>query len=496
MSLYFWTLPFQRNNLPFGDVDSSTHFSIADYMSQTDKPIVELPFYFQNLYYMNANNGKLWYFPQYHTGAALFQIISGNRIVGAYLFFALMSILIIASIFVLIKELFGLWPAAVSAFWLVFSIRDITWYVLGVYPQVASFGMVPLFLYCIYKYVNGFLQGEKNQKFAIMAAIIIVMQLFTHPQAVFISFLAAAIFVIATIIKHRKIPLNFKQAIIPVIIIIVLLVPFLKFFTTETQNIAFEPKEIPSLFSWYGTPEPGIGPDYYSFVMTHGPLLLPLAIIGVILLILRRKNEDLLMLSWLAAFYISTHMSIIGWHRSLRFMEVEAHILVPIAVVGVLRIPSIINMPSQAKNYARMGIIAVLVVAIIIFSAIPAYKFLNGAFQGTQRITQAQLSATEWIKDNTNIQDTIYLMGTSTYAKKKWMRVLSLRQTDFKNDVDTSISPGALNHTYAVFDYSDWIAIYGGLPQELGGLVKDETVYFNQSRLAYSKDNIRVYKIG
>ena len=496
ISLYFWTLPFQKNRLPFGDVDSSTHFTLADSMSQTNKPINYLPAQFNNTYYLKTNNGKLWYFPQYHTGAAIFQLMSG-RFVGAYLFFALMSILIVLTSFILIKELFGLLPAAISSFWLVFSSRDILWYILGVYPQVASFGMVPLFLYCTYKYVTSHLEKEPKQIYAFAGAVIIALQFFVHPQAVFISGLTAAIFGFVMIAKHKKIPFDIKHAGIGIAIIIVLVLPFIGFFTTvETEKTTLILSELPSLFKWYGTPESGMPQQYYSFTAMHGFFLLPLAIIGVILMLLRRKDEDLLMLSWLFAYYVALHMSLFGWHRNLRFMEVEAHILVPIAVVGVLRLPSLIPMQKNAKNIARIVLSAILIISIVTFAVNPAHAILKNAFEGTARITPAQLGATEWIKDKTNVQDTFYLLGTSTYTKKKWMRVLSLRQTNFKNENEFSLSRAVFNHSYAIFDYSDWIAAYGGLPEPVAALQAEEISNFNQSRPVYSKDNIRVYKIG
>ncbi len=497
LAIFVWTIPFQKNQMPFGDVDSSTHFTLADSMGQTNKPIANLPAQFNNTYYLKTNGGKLWYFPQYHTGAALFQIISGNRIVGAYLFFALMSTLIVISLFMLIKELFGLWPAAISSFWIIFSTRDMLWYVLGVYPQVAAFGMVPLFLYCAYKYINGYLHGTKEPKYAYLGAIILVMQIFTHPQSLLISVLTAGIYALVLISTRRKLPFNFVHVLIGVAIFAVLVIPFIGFFASEEAGtLGFKAAEIGGLFKWYGTPVSGMSPDYYSFTSMHGPILLPLAIVGVILLFLRRKNEDLLMLSWLLAFYITLHMGLIGLSRSLRFMEVEAHILVPIAVVGALRLPGIISMPSNVKNILRMGIAAALVGSVIFFLAIPSFAFLNGAFSGAGRITPAQLRATEWIKDSTNVQDTFYLLGTPSYAKRKWMRVLSLRQTDFKNNEEWTVPPEALNHTYVVFDYSDFFALYGGFPQQLASLPNDEARFFNKSTIAYSKDNIRVYRNG
>jgi len=38
-AIYLWSLPFQKNSMPYGETDSGTHFTLGDYMAQTDKPI-------------------------------------------------------------------------------------------------------------------------------------------------------------------------------------------------------------------------------------------------------------------------------------------------------------------------------------------------------------------------------------------------------------------------------------------------------------------------
>ena len=51
VSLYLWTLPFQKNRLPFGEGDSAWHFAIGDSIASSDKAEFRLPYYIGVWYY-------------------------------------------------------------------------------------------------------------------------------------------------------------------------------------------------------------------------------------------------------------------------------------------------------------------------------------------------------------------------------------------------------------------------------------------------------------
>src|SRR3989338_9918967 len=124
--LYVWTLPIQRNRLPFGDVDASSHFTIGDYMVTYDKSIAKIP-YPVTFRYKGQNNllpDYLWYPPQYWTNTGIAQVLGGERILPPFIVVAIFSSLIVLSSYFLIRSLFGFWPAFLSSFLLMFSTRD------------------------------------------------------------------------------------------------------------------------------------------------------------------------------------------------------------------------------------------------------------------------------------------------------------------------------------------------------------------------------------
>jgi len=132
-ALYIWTLPIQNNQLPFGDVDASSHFAVGDYMVTQDKSTAKVPSYIFSRY--GGQNtvfpGYLWYPPQYWTNTAIAQVLGNGRIFPTFILIAILSSLIIISSYFLIKNLFGFWTGFLSSFLLIFSTRDYMVYLWG-----------------------------------------------------------------------------------------------------------------------------------------------------------------------------------------------------------------------------------------------------------------------------------------------------------------------------------------------------------------------------
>ena len=104
-ALYVWTLPIQKNKLPFGDVDASSHFAIGDYMVSHDKSISKVPYYIF-FRYGGQNYGYLWYAPQFWTNTGIFQVLGGERVFPVFVMIAIFCTFIILTSYLLIRKLF------------------------------------------------------------------------------------------------------------------------------------------------------------------------------------------------------------------------------------------------------------------------------------------------------------------------------------------------------------------------------------------------------
>ena len=92
-SVWIWTMPFQNDEHPFGEVDSAAHFALGDAMGSANTPIVQLPFYIDKRY-GNDNTFKphsLFYHPPFHVNFAIMQLLTRERFLPIFLLNALMS---------------------------------------------------------------------------------------------------------------------------------------------------------------------------------------------------------------------------------------------------------------------------------------------------------------------------------------------------------------------------------------------------------------------
>jgi len=153
-ALYMWTLPFQDNQIPYGEDDALSHWQIADSFAQLDRTYIYLPL-FIDYAYGGDNRFKphtLWYHPPFHTDLAMISAFANDRVIPIYLTNAIFASSILISVFFVMRRLFGFLPAILSAFLLTFSMRDIMPYLWGQWPERFSYAFIPLILYCFYMY--------------------------------------------------------------------------------------------------------------------------------------------------------------------------------------------------------------------------------------------------------------------------------------------------------------------------------------------------------
>lgn len=512
--IFVWTKPFASNSFPYGDVDSSTHFILADYMATFDEPIFYLPYYINGTIggvtsgYGSLNQGKLWYPPQYHTSLSLYERLSPGRVRPVFLFFAFTSASIVFTIFIFIRGLYGWMPAAAASFLILFSIRDIQWFLWGQYPQIISFALIPLTLFAYYTFLNSTINPPVKPVYLYLAAISSVMQFFFHPQAIVPTVLTGAIFSIAFVIKTRKIPIKqLKHFALAIGLAVVIGGSFLQFPLGEgsvyKDVILSFPAEVRSesglalLLNWYGAHQTlaGTPPWYWSFKATNPGWwwLVPLVIIGVLLLLHRRKLSDLLLLSWILAFYLITHLDFLSVGRVNRFLEVELHILASIAAVSlIILVPAYVRALIKLKyNLTAVRLILVVIFIVLAFTTYGnlAISNLSSAYQGPFRITQPQLDVSNWMKDNLPKEADVFMLGTPIYTKKKWIQGLAQRQMDWS-------SADWTNSTHVIVDYSDYPFFGQNFQPEVEQIQQLESILAENSQIVYQKDLIRVYKIG
>lgn len=507
-ALYLWTLPIQTSKLPFGDVDASSHFTIGDYMTTYDKSILKIPYPVTFRYYGQNDlfPDLLWYPPQYWTNVALLQVIGGERILPVFIGIAVFSSLIIVSSYFLIRILFGFWAAFLSSLLLIFSTRDFMIYLWGQWPQSLSFAFTPLVLYCFYKYHKFREENQNKPVYLYVMSTFLAAQFFFHPQGLIASAGALIMFSFILLVKDRKIPFSIKHIYLPVALfaaIIVLFAPlnvgefFKELFTGQQAD--GKSYQLDKLFKWYHgiKNDPGLPDFYFTYNKSHGSFedgllswwTLPFLLIGLFVLAYRRKDEDLLLLSWFVSFYFLTRLVIFGFGtRDIRMFAYEAHVFYPIAAIGLL---SLSSLPSNEliRKYLKYSLILLFLALAVSINGKSAYDVLKSQQHSVGRINPSQYEAAEWIRTNIPENADVYGIGTLGYqnfaAKIKWLGVLSQRHFIVSND--------ELNMTdYAFVDYTDALALRN---QNYINSIENFEKSLNSTPI-YNKNSIRVYKVA
>src|SRR3989338_4874846 len=514
-ALYLWTLPFQDNQIPYGEFDAISHWEIADYIAQTDKTFNQLPC-FLDFSYGDDNKFRphtLWYPPPFHTAMAITSSFSGDRMVPIFLTNAIFATSILISLYFMIRKLYGFLPAILSSFILAFSMRDIFPYLWGQWPERFAYAFIPLILYCFYMYYTTYSKEGSKPVYLYLASLLLAINVLIHPLVFFHSIAGLSILFLFLFIKNRKMPFNIKHIGISLLIFLALF----SIFPYQSGNVIvsfFQGGEdgksasLSRLFHWGPNPDDfrgSVSADYFSFSKMHGLWTLPFLLIGLAILLIRRDNKDILMLAWLVSLYLILHSDLIGkatfLHRSL---SGTAHIFVPITVIGALAIVSFVKLPQTYKSALKYGMAALLVGLALFYNLPAAYSTLNQAYDNPFiRLNPSQIEVSEWLLQNTNENQNVSIIGPPAEILQKvwWMASYSHRTSQFfegflkwkiyEENREEIVNYHLLND-YIVVDYSDI-----GLLQDKA--IMEQWQLFEQDNLAkhkllYNKGSIKVYK--
>lgn len=503
-----WTLPIQQDNLPFGEGDAAWHFANGDYATKANHVYWKLPFYI-SVWYYDYNKilgpGALEYPPAYHMGYSVFQIIGGQQFVPVYILIAISSFLSAFAIFLLLRKLYDFPTALVAATAMIFSFREILVYLWGQRPTILAFAFIPLILYVSFKYLEGYYKNNQKLIYLYISSILIILQFLIHPQGSMLSLTAILLYVIIQSIIKKKLPIN-KLNILHIIILLVvtaiIIVPFINIYRGAGSGLTTDIKlqNIGRLFSWVdvqsrqGYPNDLGGPPivFYNEKQVYFPFYYVILWVGILYLVLRRNDEDILILCWLGALYLLLHLDVLGllpFARISRFLMGETVLFYSIMAIGVIE-----SVKLFIKNNQKLPIIiltGILIVGIIFYNGTIAYNALNKAYAYPLRISKEQYRAAQWIDKNLPSNAYLYYVGVLTYPKQRFMYILSYRPGIWQND---RTNYPWMNVTHVVVDYSDALRVND--KNLLAALTNYEQQFVNVGIFpVYNVSNIKIYNI-
>ncbi len=495
-----WTLPIRNNPSPYGEVDASSHYAVADYTVKSDRSITNLPFYIDKRYGKD-NDFKphvLWYPPPIHTTYAIGGFLSGDTAKGIYLTNAILTLFILLSVYFLIRKLYGIPAAFFSSLLIIFSLRDIMIYLWGQWPERIGFAFLPLVLYCFYEYGEKDEHGANKKHYLYLMALLLAANFFIHPMTFFHSVLALVFCGMFFLMKEKKRFFSWKQVCIAALIFIIVL----SIFPYQTLNVVVKSEkqkglqsdqgDFSRLFSWFKPQKDnqGVPPAYFSYKDMIGPLwTVPLVLLGILFLLLRRNKKDLIMLAWLVSLYIMVHLDVIGKGRVHRSLSGTAHLFYPLMILGIYFIISII---PYIKNYQMpLKVASGIILVVILFPTIgiSAYNSLKDAYPGISRVNPYQLELAGWMRESDNIpvDAELYHMGSLSLAKTRWLWMLGHRYLIERESDITNV-------TYMIIDYSDFAQM--GNQQLVNQLKSFENEKFANKTAIYQTPYIKVFPVA
>lgn len=266
------------------------------------------------------------------------------------------------------------------------------------------------------------------------------------------------------------------------------------------EKASSAPRDFSAFFDWYSNKvkSNAFPQNFFSYSFTNGWWTLPFFFIGLLFMLYRRTDKDLLLLSWFGAVYVILHLDVIvgnnfAYERIARSIIDLPHVIYPIIIIGVFSAFSGIKKVTSPRNVTLIAGIFILVM-LAVFNYANVSPLIKEAYHQPLRINPSQFQASEWLLSNTNPNDNIMIYGTLYDKVARWMRSISQRNI-YQNQEKKAWERyyGNLTETYIMIDYTDAAII--GNQQLFNQLGQIEPAYQNYSRV-YSKDNINIYKVS
>jgi hypothetical protein len=512
---YIWALPIQQSEIPYGESDAAIHYSFANHMFTTDKSLVKLPPSTSewDLHDRLFNQGNyLIYPPQFHTNFAIMQMVNTKPVVGFYIYLAIMCSIVYFTVYLLMRQLYGPIAGLLSAFLMLFSLREQLTYLWGQWGTGITFAFIPAIMYAYYVYTNSVIEKKEKKHYAYIACLLLVFQFLFHPLGFFLCLGILGVYSILIRIKEKKMPFNIKSMGVCLIIFAVLVTAFaplqmeqiLGMLKTDIKPLREAtsvngPNIIGRLFGWYGMPgkRHGIPEFYFSFKnIYHSNWMLLLLLTGITYLLANRKKRDLLILSTLIAFYIVIHLDLVGillGPKHPRMFYYESIIFYPIIALGVIKITSFVKF--KQREIVKYIILGVFVLFVVLNNGMQTYTLFKTAYLGAGRLNPIEVEGMEWINNNIPKGSYLLLVGAYTSKQQHWAQALVPESVIvFKENSVIPLDSEDINKTtHLIMDYTFFYM--AGDEEAINILSSWEKNNTREENLLYNYNNQNIYKV-
>ena len=319
-----------------------------------------------------------------------------------------------------------------------------------------------------------------------------------------LSLLTIAIYLTVQSIRKKTFPVNKKNVLhLSALLILAALIigPFLVIYLGASSELSSElkVKDVSRLWRWMeietreGYPNSMGGPPiiFYQEDLVYFQFYQVFILLGLIYLLIRREDQDVLMLCWLVALYILIHLDVFGlmhFGRISRFLMGETVLFYSIMAIGLI---GTVKLFTKEKSRLPMVIAGILLLGLVFYNGNTAYTTLKNAYQYPLRISNEQYEASQWIDKNLPEDAYLYYVGVLTYPKQRFMLVLSHRPGVWQSD---SLNYSFIKITHVLIDFSDYTRLND---KDILSKLSDFEKPFKENNmpLVYDKNNIKIYDV-
>jgi asparagine N-glycosylation enzyme membrane subunit Stt3 len=482
--------PYIREpNLPYGEGDAAYHFQMSKLIAEGGYPqefnhILDMP---------GVRYGSYVYPPVTHTGMALLKLISGaNQLTASFIYVAFMDSLLIATTFLLVKELFGYTAGIASSLIISVSKRNIQSLLWGQWPSLAGMVFIPLIL------LYG-IKSLRDSRYAKLCGLFCGLSFLTYPQSTGYS-----LFVLSLIYVSRRVqikPKTLKKLLTSfTVVFIVLALPtapkIVQYFSSE--NVKAAGFSVSRLAEWYPSVKPGVRffegypPSWFNPLLVYDKVLLALVLLSLTALFFNNNDRRVFASANILVFYLITHSDVFGLSPDRVVRQFNSEVL-----LFAFIIPMVFTV-EKAGLRKYFFVVAVLLVSAYFLSRVNSLMpLLYNTYSPKMRLTPREYEAGVWLKRNTHPDSIILFQGKVYGPVTRWIAAVSDRRiatySDNKIDFDGIVFNVSLPD-YVLLDYTPLVLPPEERTQNTLIMYALEQQLMNYTTLVYENDEIAVRK--
>jgi len=469
-------------DIPYGLRDAAFHYQVGKLLFEGKSPS-----FVWNGLGINLRHENFYYPPLSYYVPAYAARLTGDFQHTVYVVAALFCSLAVVSTFLLVRELFGDYPALAGATFIALSIRDVSSQIWGQWHSSYSLVFAPLIIYFGMK-------SLKDGRFLYLCSLSAGLCLLTYPQTILIPLLSLVFFIVLS--TDGRLPWKGTDILGSIVLFALLALPMIPGTNSLVGHAEGEgsgaPGFVSSLIRWYPADFEKVQAypkEWYDPIGNYSVFGILLIASGAIILFKDRSPQGrrafLLIVAMILAFYLAVHLTqLLSLMRALKLIVLEPYIF---AVAFAAPFSKKIVKDKRVKVAA-----VILLAFFILWQARLLYGVGERLFPIGIRLTPNEMAALDYLREKTGDRSLVAFFGNND-VMLDWGTVLSERLLLAPKNGGFYIEnePVKLSgEVYFLFDANMPFMDNNRRQEEVQKLIDLNTMLQNTSVISYANDEV------